>query len=134
MKKTALMAAMLALAGCAHPVQPWVWRATVLPTNEPARKLEVSQMVGVDGPEGVGPARVTLADGRILKGLFRLDPPAALPTGVAREGAAARSAPAKGRIQASGNGISIICETHLIAGHGEGQCFTTTGGQYRMQI
>ena len=134
MKNAVSVAAVLVLAGCAHSVQPWVWRATLLPTNEPARQLGISQMVGVDGPEGVGPARVSLADGRILKGLFRLDPPAAFPTGLAREAAAARSAPAKGRIQASGNGISIICETLLIAGHGEGQCFTTTGGQYQMHI
>ena len=134
MRVALFLALMVALTGCAAQENPWIWRATVTPTNDTAKGLVISQMVGVDGPEGVGPVRVTLADGRVLKGLFRLEPPTALPTSTTQKDAGARQSPARGLIQAGGSGIRIICEAQLTAGHGTGTCFTTTKAEYRMRL
>ena len=129
-----------ALAGCAR-------EADMVPLNDAANAAGVPKLNATLYGTGYGPATITMPDGEILSGHYRLAIGGASSVGYATASgsggtefvsSSASVIPMQSpfTLQATGNrGTSIVCQGSAGGlGHGEGVCMTNHGARYQMMF
>jgi hypothetical protein len=140
MKPLPLLVVLVALFACARD-------ADMVPLNPQAEQLGIPKLAATLYGTGYGPISVTMPDGEVLSGHYRLAVGGAVTAGFAstygRGGSAAASSTAVSTplnnpftAQATGTrGTTMICEGSAGGmGHGDAVCTMRGGAQYQMMF
>jgi hypothetical protein len=132
MTRTTIVAALcLLVAGCGPSIlNPVTDTADVFPLNDAARKIGIPQASFVRLGTGQGPVTITMPDGEVLTGTYRVAFNTESSTGIGL-GFAGQISVAS--VQSVGSGImqfvahgpktALLCKGYSTpAGHGQGQC------------
>ena len=123
MKMVALGLALLTLAGCTDT-------ADTFPLNAAAKSLGPLKVSFVRTGIGQGPVTITMGDGEVLKGEYRVAFGSATEVGFAGGHVAEATALGDGPVQfvATGPKTQILCRGFsTVMGHGNGRCQTYDG-------
>jgi hypothetical protein len=140
MPRTTVAAALcLLVAGCGPSIlHPITDTADVFPLNDAARKIGIPQASFVRQGTGQGPVTITMPDGKILTGTYRVAFNTATSTDIGFGFAGHTAVTSFATTQSVGSGImqfvargpqtALLCKGYSTpAGHGQGQCETEEG-------
>jgi hypothetical protein len=138
-----MIAAGLAMAGCASTGAPVVESAALTPLNQAATEIGSPKIDYISGGTGAGQVTVHMPDGETLSGHYKYaeeggfvtgENTALGPTGIISADGTAYFADSGNNVwvSASGPKTRLTCDAQLGLGHGEGICKTNTGAAYRL--